>query len=789
MMPVKYVSTSPSPGLEKIANNVGDVPWILGSVNIDEHPLFSHFYIGASQDKATRASHLNYPGYSQILAVYENGVEQYYVPLDEAKKVSDWLIDYFLANPQAMQGTLDSITEYSERLATIFPENINFNNLSRDELLFWLLKHNEIHEQLYEHARIPEALDRGLPFFTNYLKDYLRKIGVTESALPYIFEDLTKPKKPSIFREEKNSLQDIAETYRNVLADIPPSRHTAMFLPPEVLRTLRDHQERYKWLNYHGYRGPDLPPLQNYIDKLFKAAAERNIRRAFLSSGALKHEQEDREFLSSIFLMQDIDDRHKALFDAYSEISRVKVVRRYWQLRNFYSYDKLLTACADKLGVREIDVRCCMPRELKEALETNNFDPAIKDRADEKCVILYDDDGQHILTGENAKELLENLDLKAEIDFKHTTICTGYAQGIARHIINQNSTIQSGDIAICPSADPDLVAFFSKAAGVVCADPGVTGHGALVLREMGIPAIAVHNALEKIPSGAIVEMNATEGTYKIIYTPKQSFHSDLIVPKNLWDSSSIVGNKASNLERATLHYRVPGYMLLDYDIFASRLADDQNLLKDELVQLAAPLLQNVSKGDEKSPLLLFRSSALDEDNEQSSMAGNYTSVVVNSMDDLIPAAQRFVNANSKKGYKGAVIFQRFMPALACGVCLYGAPSLGENSHKKIIIEIAHGPHNRITEGGDENIERLEYDITTGDVTTTMNGGSTQAKIPEFSSHALIKWLRTMLEHSDSPQDVEWGFDKHGFWLYQQRDVVVRPRLESNFVFSIPQPAH
>jgi hypothetical protein len=135
-----------------------DVGWILGSVNIDEHPLFSELYIGTSQDKVTASSHLNYPGYSQILAIYENGVERYYVPMDEAQKTSEWLIQHFLDNPHAIQQNLDDIVKYSHDLANAFPENVDFSSMSREELLASFRKHNEMHSQLYEYARIPEAL-------------------------------------------------------------------------------------------------------------------------------------------------------------------------------------------------------------------------------------------------------------------------------------------------------------------------------------------------------------------------------------------------------------------------------------------------------------------------------------------------------------------------------------------------------------------------------------------------------------------------------------------------------
>ena len=63
---------------------------------------------------------------------------------------------------------------------------------------------------------------------------------------------------------------------------------------------------------------------------------------------------------------------------------------------------------------------------------------------------------------------------------------------------------------------------------------------------------------------------------------------------------------------------------------------------------------------------------------------------MHSVQDILPAAQRFVEDNEKKGYKGSVIFQRFVPALACGVCLQDK-TLGGGSDNTLTIEISHGP--------------------------------------------------------------------------------------------------
>jgi hypothetical protein len=319
--------------------------------------------------------------------------------------------------------------------------------------------------------------------------------------------------------------------------------------------------------------------------------------------------------------------------------------------------------------------------------------------------------------------------------------------------------------------DPDFAKACQTASAVICADPSVTGHGALLLRELQIPSMAMPNALTEIPDGSYIEVNATEGKFKIIENSQEVPESELVFPKELWEDPNVVGNKASNLKRATLYHQVPAYLPLDYDKFKTLLQEDPDRLKEELMKLLPPLLKGRDNDNEGMPLFLFRSSALDEDSKETSMAGRYTSVVVNSMDDLMDAARRFVKANDKKGYKGAIIFQQFVPALACGVALCGA-SHGNGSENKITIEISHGHRNTVTDGGDKEMERIECGLDDTLFIPRMNGGATQTKIPVFSTDKLIRWVQSVIEKYGDARDIEFGVDSQGdFLLYQFRPVV------------------
>jgi len=67
-------------------------------------------------------------------------------------------------------------------------------------------------------------------------------------------------------------------------------------------------------------------------------------------------------------------------------------------------------------------------------------------------------------------------------------------------------------ILVCPSTDPGWVPLFLRARGVVLETGGVLSHGAIVARELGLPAVAnVPDACRRIATGARVRLDGTAG--------------------------------------------------------------------------------------------------------------------------------------------------------------------------------------------------------------------------------------------------------------------------------------
>ena len=97
--------------------------------------------------------------------------------------------------------------------------------------------------------------------------------------------------------------------------------------------------------------------------------------------------------------------------------------------------------------------------------------------------------------------------------------CPGIVQGRARLVRDpgQPGELGPGDIMVAPLTDPAWTPLFMAVDGVVVNVGGQNGHAVIVSRELGLPCVvSVENATERIPEGALIEVNGTSGTVTIL---------------------------------------------------------------------------------------------------------------------------------------------------------------------------------------------------------------------------------------------------------------------------------
>ncbi len=99
-----------------------------------------------------------------------------------------------------------------------------------------------------------------------------------------------------------------------------------------------------------------------------------------------------------------------------------------------------------------------------------------------------------------------------------TPVSTGHAEGVARVITDPHrASLRPGEILVARYTDPAWTPLFFTAGALIAEIGGVLSHGAVVAREIGLPAIVgVEEATSRIATGRRVKVNAQDGTVELL---------------------------------------------------------------------------------------------------------------------------------------------------------------------------------------------------------------------------------------------------------------------------------
>lgn len=97
--------------------------------------------------------------------------------------------------------------------------------------------------------------------------------------------------------------------------------------------------------------------------------------------------------------------------------------------------------------------------------------------------------------------------------------CGGRARGRATILSSATEAgrLSQGDVLVTRQTDPGWGPVFFLISGLVIERGGMLSHGAIIAREFGIPCVVgVKNAMERIPGGAVIEVNGDSGVVRVV---------------------------------------------------------------------------------------------------------------------------------------------------------------------------------------------------------------------------------------------------------------------------------
>jgi phosphohistidine swiveling domain-containing protein len=97
-------------------------------------------------------------------------------------------------------------------------------------------------------------------------------------------------------------------------------------------------------------------------------------------------------------------------------------------------------------------------------------------------------------------------------------IAAGTARGTARIVFDPGTVTDLGPdaVLVCPSTDPGWTPLFVNARALIVERGGVLSHGAIVARDFGIPAVVLEGATSLIAEGALLQIDANQGSVWIL---------------------------------------------------------------------------------------------------------------------------------------------------------------------------------------------------------------------------------------------------------------------------------
>ncbi|MBS3734705.1 MAG: hypothetical protein KGY99_07240 [Phycisphaerae bacterium] len=272
------------------------------------------------------------------------------------------------------------------------------------------------------------------------------------------------------------------------------------------------------WLADHGHRAPaefDLAAprwrerpeaVQSMVSRLSvgDSPAEMHERRA-----AEARAKAD-EIAAKLPAKRRQEFRHHV--DVLQRYVRFREDGKYHLMRGYELLREMALEAGRRLEVGE-DVFLLTFEELRDAMSTG-FAPLhlienrrIERAAEAKLVL------PNIIGEQDIAELGEPPRLDSEARHAALPISSGLRSGPARIVFSPDEAgdLGEGYVLVCPSTDPSWTPLFVNAAGLIIECGGTLSHGAVVAREMGIPAVVLPNATQLLSNGETVTVDGRDG--------------------------------------------------------------------------------------------------------------------------------------------------------------------------------------------------------------------------------------------------------------------------------------
>lgn len=497
--------------------------WMLGEHIPNADLFFSTIWLSGFVDSFSK--HINV-AYKKILCKYEGYNLWFYYGDKDSYEVGENLTQKILNEHGFAKKVNDNIIIQSDRLyafsETIPQDKEVLKKLSDAEVWEIYRMHQEIHEEYYTWGWIPVCADMFHGNLTGYVKEYLTSVGVPEEKLNEVFVDITQSDTESLIMIEQDELLDIAisiEKNSDRLSDWInlDAIELEKNLNEDEKKRLTKHWEKYYYTKHLWVSGEYT--ILDYITQLKDVIISGELP-SVVKEKQIRKFKESIEKRKQLLETYNVDEKWRAILDAYADFMVTKIYRRYAQLLAVHHMSPVLKEIARRKHITEKQVRFTTVAEMKEMLLNDTYNEAELLERTKMSVYYAEKGGSKVFIGEEAEEVCKSLETKIDTNISELSGdigCAGYGKGEVKIIIRAEDMkkMNEGDILVSIATDPDIVPAMKKASAIVTEQGGVTSHAAIVARELGIPCVIGTKIATKVfKDGDIVEVDAQKGIVK-----------------------------------------------------------------------------------------------------------------------------------------------------------------------------------------------------------------------------------------------------------------------------------
>ncbi|MBS3128655.1 hypothetical protein J4410_05910 [Candidatus Woesearchaeota archaeon] len=480
--------------------------------------IFLHPYVSKELGALLGFQDSHYLYYSDTKQNLHGG----YYTKENMEKAKLFGFNFFTKNLFSWTKKQDQLHQHAKKIMDMHQLHKNISKIDKKTMVSLVKEMAPLRSELYVYVLSCQ------PQCTEGLGDQLKKLIQEKISdkkqREKVFLQLTLPEKKSFFTHEELDWLKIAieAKQKKISFDIDEEKLKKEY--PELFQKIHYHFEKYSLIPASDRT--EAWDFDHFIRVLrHNLQSQENFKEKFdrLHDQYEKSVQTKNELIKKYGLPQDA----LSLGQAIAEIGYYRFLTSFYGRWLGYYYVLICRKLAEESDLSFQEISSCTEDELIHFIKTGEANKKELEKRALAETLLIENNTISVTFGEEAiktrEAQLKNTDYSQVRELKGEIGCLGKVQGKAfvfywNDDINKKiHEVPENSILIAPQTHPTYLPAMRKALAFATDEGGITGHAAIVAREMNKPCvIGLHFITKVVKTGDLIEIDAHEGIVRIL---------------------------------------------------------------------------------------------------------------------------------------------------------------------------------------------------------------------------------------------------------------------------------